>query len=667
MNTSDYRLNDISKRVNQFGLTCLIFVHYLFTPSSSAHGFDPILITGYVKRVDEKNKPIQDEAEYYFLTAVSNEQTITQSQKPMSTEGTIYIQRLNKPSIAINYTTLKELPLLNFSGLPKFTITEYQQNNQIELTRMLHVNNYSVGCSLACFHWYALSDALLYADVQRLVLNSLETNIAEHQTDRVNVRYIAKDKKLNSIEWISKKYRSRCDYISGDTLTQGSFTCVVEDTNERGVKNKYFLHFERKYVTSEQIDRIIQKVFSMVPKGTVMMPGRDDVIAKRWDGSKFVEFVNPVVHKDASEQTFLPPTAKSHVPWLWIVAGIVVLFAGFFAWRIRKRTVAVCIAFLVVAGTSSASEGPYCGLFCVRAASVAIGHPVNFELIKTRDYLHGSPGSTSDDLIRALAVGGLKGMARTAMTVHELQSCESPVILHTKSPGAKVYHHWIVYLGSPGGNRVTVYDPNGGRIELNISELQSVWDGYGIVVASRETARRWPISPDWIAITLLLGGTYFLVRSRGSRWLAIGVALIGTIGAWHTLAPQGLLQSRRALGTTIAPHVEVRVPELSFEQFRESRDRGATVVDARPGEAYRSSHIPGSINVPVTASLPELHRVYDTLDADEPIVCYCATERCRWADIVASQLIHAGYRNVSVYRAGIMDWSERQLPLDVGD
>ncbi len=209
------------------------------------------------------------------------------------------------------------------------------------------------------------------------------------------------------------------------------------------------MRFERRKSNVEEIERIANRILSLIPKGKEMTPFHGDVIAKRWDGSKFVEFVNPVVYKEASEQKMVSESTKSVFPWAWVTAVASVLVVVGLAWFFRKRSqsLVICIVLVFAVSTATAGEGPYCGLFCVQAASAAIGRPCDFQVIKTPDFLHGNPGSTADDLVRALAIGDLTGTPRNGITAHELRVATEPYILHTRSPGAKSYSHWIVFLG----------------------------------------------------------------------------------------------------------------------------------------------------------------------------------------------------------------------------
>lgn len=64
------------------------------------------------------------------------------------------------------------------------------------------------------------------------------------------------------------------------------------------------------------------------------------------------------------------------------------------------------------------------------------------------------------------------------------------------------------------------------------------------------------------------------------------------------------------------------VPRIKLEEFKKEFDQDKLlVIDTRGPEAYRGGHIPGSINVPLSAwdtNLPRLKA------SKKPIVAYCA-------------------------------------------
>ena len=55
--------------------------------------------------------------------------------------------------------------------------------------------------------------------------------------------------------------------------------------------------------------------------------------------------------------------------------------------------------------------------------------------------------------------------------------------------------------------------------------------------------------------------------------------------------------------------------------FRELIDAGAQVIDVRSREEYASSHLKGSVNIP----LPELNKSIAKIKKDKPVIVCCAS------------------------------------------
>lgn len=99
---------------------------------------------------------------------------------------------------------------------------------------------------------------------------------------------------------------------------------------------------------------------------------------------------------------------------------------------------------------------------------------------------------------------------------------------------------------------------------------------------------------------------------------------------------------------------------ISREKLKEKIDRGDDfkLVMVLGEWAYSAKHIPGSINV----TSPEEGR--KELKLEDEIVVYCSGKACI-ASIAAYKMLSAnGYKNVSRYAGGIIDWEEAGYPLE---
>ncbi|SET53939.1 rhodanese-like domain-containing protein [Hymenobacter actinosclerus] len=94
---------------------------------------------------------------------------------------------------------------------------------------------------------------------------------------------------------------------------------------------------------------------------------------------------------------------------------------------------------------------------------------------------------------------------------------------------------------------------------------------------------------------------------------------------------------------------------LTPAQFAEARRRPGTVLlDVRRPDEFAGGHLPGAINIDVTA--PDYAQRAAALDKTRPTYVYCRSG-ARSAK-AAEQLTKAGFANVANMLGGVLDWSE---------
>ncbi len=84
-----------------------------------------------------------------------------------------------------------------------------------------------------------------------------------------------------------------------------------------------------------------------------------------------------------------------------------------------------------------------------------------------------------------------------------------------------------------------------------------------------------------------------------------------------------------------------------------------TVLDVRPPEEYKSGHVPGAINVP----LSELEEYLSQLDTRQEVVAYCRGPHCVLAFDAVEQLRQNG---ITAHRMedGFPEWKSAGLPIE---
>jgi rhodanese-related sulfurtransferase len=108
------------------------------------------------------------------------------------------------------------------------------------------------------------------------------------------------------------------------------------------------------------------------------------------------------------------------------------------------------------------------------------------------------------------------------------------------------------------------------------------------------------------------------------------------------------------------------VSEVSRDGLRAKLAGGAPfkLVMAASDFGFRAKHIPRSIHLR-THGTPEA-RVdgFEGLAKDDDIVVYCSNVDCNASRAAIAKLLARGYRKVSHYAGGLIDWEAAGLPVE---
>jgi len=99
---------------------------------------------------------------------------------------------------------------------------------------------------------------------------------------------------------------------------------------------------------------------------------------------------------------------------------------------------------------------------------------------------------------------------------------------------------------------------------------------------------------------------------------------------------------------------------ISRERLKAKLDRGDDfrVIMALNRWAFDAKHIPGSVHYDTPDEL------YAAIQPNDEIVVYCSHVDCLSSVALYRDLIRRGYRNVSRYSGGLLDWEDAGLPLE---
>lgn len=102
-------------------------------------------------------------------------------------------------------------------------------------------------------------------------------------------------------------------------------------------------------------------------------------------------------------------------------------------------------------------------------------------------------------------------------------------------------------------------------------------------------------------------------------------------------------------------YIEVSLTVVKSVQAKNS----AVIIDARPYKMFLKETIPGSLSIPDT-KIDELKGKFP-IDKMQKIITFCGGYKCAKSHNVANKLISLGYKDVSVFAAGIPAWKEAGL------
>jgi len=103
------------------------------------------------------------------------------------------------------------------------------------------------------------------------------------------------------------------------------------------------------------------------------------------------------------------------------------------------------------------------------------------------------------------------------------------------------------------------------------------------------------------------------------------------------------------------------VERIDTDAVRDLMDRGATVIEVLPKEAYDTEHLPGALSIPLAELTPDA--VAD-LKLDRPTITYCYDYQCDLSARAAHRLETLGFSRVYDYTASKAAWFAAGLPAE---
>ena len=72
----------------------------------------------------------------------------------------------------------------------------------------------------------------------------------------------------------------------------------------------------------------------------------------------------------------------------------------------------------------------------------------------------------------------------------------------------------------------------------------------------------------------------------------------------------------------------------------------------------------GAISLPVDANEATWRQTTSMIPPGRPILVYCQSDRCKFAERVSARLINDGFSPISIYRGGWSDWATARSQME---
>lgn len=326
------------------------------------------------------------------------------------------------------------------------------------------------------------------------------------------------------------------------------------------------------------------------------------------------------------------------------------------------------------------TSGGYCGVYCLYSAMELFEVKVNPNELMKPEYIGSEQGSSLAELKKAAEAFGLHAVPVSSLSLKDLRSSSSPIILHVKgNEDDKIYNHYVLYLGSRDG-KASIYDPPQAIEQAEFWTLAPRWDGSGLLISDKpiniaqvfESARiRFMIFAGIVIAIILcirLSRKHILglvknirselslsvIQAAGISFFAIFTGIV-----FHLADEAGFLAHPEAVKSIAKADLGSLLPKVSAGDIDKISGCDKVIIDARQTSDYEAGHIKGAINIPAELSTDARNAKLAKLKKDCRLIIYCQSAGCGFAEKVAVNLMDDGFKNISIYKGGWIDWKKQ--------
>lgn len=323
----------------------------------------------------------------------------------------------------------------------------------------------------------------------------------------------------------------------------------------------------------------------------------------------------------------------------------------------------------------------HCGLYCMYSVLRLTGHELSFRDLVVPEYLGQGLGSSMAELNQAAHDYGLHAGVAARLSTRALRRSPYLAILHVKAdPNAQEYDHYTLYLGTEKG-RAKLFSPPEEPKLVDFAELAPLWDGYALFVSERPFDIDALFQPDrqhlyfcgmGVVILVLIAHVLrrfwlLVVPLQSRRWTlgltagqagALALAALLTGGFYHFANDEGLLARPVGAKGVQQAHAGSFIPRISAEAARKLLDEDAVVLDARLTRDYEHGHLEGAISLPIDTNDAVWEATVRTIPRGRPIVAYCQSAGCKYAEKVSLKLLDEGFDDIVIFKGGWVEWEK---------
>lgn len=339
---------------------------------------------------------------------------------------------------------------------------------------------------------------------------------------------------------------------------------------------------------------------------------------------------------------------------------------------------------------SSLGPRPHCGLYCLYSLLTLSGRETDYHSLVKPEYYGSRQGSSLAELNRAATDRGLHARTAARLSTRALRRCPCPALLHVRPHSeAREYNHYELFLGTENG-RAKLFDPPEAPRLVDFEELAARWDGAALLVSARPVDIGPVFAPDRQRLLLYgMGGVLALLALHMGRrlWLrfvgamprrwslgltlgqagALGLAAFFCAMLYHFANDEALLANANATVSLQQAYRGTFIPKIGRGEVRKLLGTDTVIIDARRARDYQAGHLDGAINLPVDANEALWEETTAILPQDKPIMVYCQSAGCKYAERVSVALLKDGFSGISIYRGGWHDWTAKQADTEKED